>query len=487
MPLKTRKVGRKKQKGGGVKAINQVATAKRKLLQRESNLKRLEETPLPKSIGRHMAKVRQEERNAQIKSIQNEIQNLKIRINTLDPPKGRFVNVNAIYKSPPKNIDGLPVKLYVFINSPAIGGANPFGNAGPQYSRFDRLLMEQLLTLRSEAFPEEYGIGSKALEEKMISIFGEKVSPYANAEPLLWIEPYHCKALPGTPAENNLISSLIVIPPLEKNSHLYARNMRVPQLISSCTVIRCKVDDLDVMEIYGVATFAKYQKQGFGKDLLERTLQRFSKLTTPTNTRLLENKYVWLFYEKGKEHLKRLYESVGFVPIDERSENPVHKKLYISAEFLLDNARTAKYEKYKEHIRDRNPHNIVIVEESELPDYLAKERISVIKQLHERLQSSKKYFLRPYLFYFSPEEIDNTNVSKFFEDTDYRAEVEEKYYQAWYKYMTERTKFLVVISEEEKRTAMTLTDEEAEEATEFIGKEQQMVLCLADWVRSKVE
>jgi hypothetical protein len=64
--------------------------------------------------------------------------------------------------------------------------------------------------------------------------------------------------------------------------------------------------------------------------------------------------------------------------------------------------------------------------------------------------------------------------------------MEEKYYQAWYKYMTVRTKFLVVVSEKDKQEAMKLTEEEAEETTEFIRKDQQMVLCLADWVARRI-
>ncbi len=485
MVKKTRKLIRTKiQKGGG---INPLVTLRRKLVQRESNLKILEETPLPKSFGRHMAKVRQEEREAQVKSIQNEIQNLKVRINTLDPPKGRFVNINTLYKSPKKEVNALPVKYYIFVNSPSIGGANPFGNSGPQYSSFDRKIMEQILILRGEAFPEDYGYESEGLKEKMISLFGEEVSPLANAANLIWIEPYHCKADPDSLAERNVVHSLITVPPVEKNARFYATNMRVPLLISSCSIIKCKVDNLDVMELYGLATFAAYQKQGFGKDLLLRVLQGLSTLTKPTDVRLLENKYVWLFYKKEKEHLKRLYEGVGFVPINERSENPVHKQLYISTEFLLENARNAKYERYKENIKEKNQYNIIVVEEDKLPEYLAEEKIRIKKLLKERLESSRNFRLRPYLFFFSSEEIDELDVNKFFEDPVYMAEVEENYYQAWYKYMTKRTKFLVVVTEEEKRKVMTLTDKEIEEATEFIREEQQMVLCLADWVRSKLE
>jgi ribosomal protein S18 acetylase RimI-like enzyme len=483
-----KKIGtRKKQKGSGIRKINQLATMKRKLVQRESNLKTLEETPLPKSFGAHMAKVRQEERNAQIKNMRNEIQNLKKQLNTLDPPKGRFVNINTIYKSPSKNIKGLPVKLYIFVNSPAIGGANPLGNSGPQYSRFDRKIMEQILDLRAEAFPEEYGIGSNGLKEKMISIFGEEVIPYVNASHLIWMQPYHCEATPDTPAERNIVYSLIVVPPVEKNARFYTTNMREPNLLSSCSIIHCKVDDIQVIELYGLATYAQYQKQGLGRDLLERTLQSLSKLATPTNTRLLANKYIWLFYDKTKEHLKNLYESVGFVPIHEHSENPIHKKLYISSEFLLENARKAKYEKFKEYIKRRNPFNIVVVEENDLPTYLAKKREEILKELNDRLVLSNKYGVRPNLLYFSTEENHSLNVKEFLKDPDYKAEIEEKYYQAWYKYMTVRTKFLVVVSEKDKQEAMKLTEEEAEETTEFIRKDQQMVLCLADWVARRIE
>jgi GNAT superfamily N-acetyltransferase len=171
--------------------------------------------------------------------------------------------------------------------------------------------MSQILTLRSEAFPEEYGFNSDGLIERMIQSFGSPVSPYANADRLIWITPYHCEAKHDTPSEENIICSLIVVPPVERNDRLmYVEDRRNPELLSSCTLIQCKVDDIEVTELYGLATFAEYQKQGLGKDLLLRLFQKLSTLQKDslTNTRLLQNKYVWLFYKKNKEHLKTLYE-----------------------------------------------------------------------------------------------------------------------------------------------------------------------------------
>ncbi len=498
MPRRTYKRGkkqgtRKKQTGGGV---SQLITLKRKLQQRELNLKTLEESPLPKSFGPHMAKARQNEKNAKIKHITNEIANLQQRINILDPPKGRFVNINSIYVSPTITIDSLPVKFHMFINSPAIGGATPFGNSGPQYSKFEKKLLPQILALRSEAFPEEFGFGSQGLKDLMIKLFKQEVSPFPNAQYLIWLTPYHCEVKPDTPSEQNLIFSLVVVPPVDRNERLaYMGDIREPILLSSCSLIKCAVDDLEVFELYGLATFAKYQKMGLGKDLLLRVLQKLSNKNKggPTNTRTIQDKYVWLFYKKEKEHLKKLYESVGFVPIDETSENPAHKKLYISPEFLLENARQAKLTAFKERVMWRNPNEIKVINEEDLPSFTETKKRELGKRLFDSLERSRKFskngvtFPKPTMLYYLPdEEISKIDVKRFFKDSQYQKELEELYFNIWYAHAI-RVQFLVILSKEKRDEIMKLTEEEELKATEFIREEQQMVLSLADWVRGRLQ
>ncbi len=489
MPRKTRNQKRK-QKGGGV--VNRVTTLRRKLQQREANRKREENTPLPKSFGPHMAKVRQNEKNARVKVIINEIESLRTLIEELDPPKGRYVNISSIYKSPAKTIDELPVKFYTFINSPAIGGASPFGGySGPQYSQFEKKLMPQILNLRSEAFPEDYGFNSEGLKSRMIKLFGTNVAAHANADKLLWITPYHCEPIPDTPSEENIICSLIVVPPVERNDRLmYLGDRRVPNLLSSCTLIKCKVDDIEVTELYGLATFAEYQKQGLGKDLLLRVLQMLSNLHAGalTNTRLLQNKYIWLFYKKEKSHLKTLYEGAGFVPINGDSESPIHKKLYISPEFLLENARQAKMASFINLKKRRNPYEVNVVNEEDLPEFLEAKKQELNKRLYKRLEYSRDYFFRPsMLLMFPEEEIDKIDIKRYFADDSYKRELEELYFNAWYKHVTsERVQFLVIVNKAEREKIMELSPEEEAEATEFTREEQQMVLCLADWVARRI-
>ena len=488
--VKTKK-NKRKQKGGGI--VKPIHTLKRKLVQRELNLKNLLEKPLPPSYGPRMAKLHKNERNGKVKSIQNEIQHLRDQIEIIEPPKGRFVNMNTIYTSPLKEVNSLPIRFHVFVNSPSIGLSNPYGgNSGPQYSRFDKELSQQLLRLRQEAFPEDYGVGTEGLKDRMKSVFGHDVDVHANAEALLWISPYHCTPAANSEAEKNYICSLLTIPPVNKDYEKYLvqrgknrRDAQSPSLLSSCTLIHCKVNEKQVTELYGLATFEKYQKRGLGKDLLQRVLQTLCKTTSSglTNTRPLENQYVWLFYKKQKMHLKKLYESVGFRSIDERNE------FFISPEFLLNNARTSKLAKYKEAIKAKNPYNIIVLEEDELPSYLETKRKELDKDIDEKVERLVKSGLyKIYMGAFFPEEeVQQIEKKRYFTDESHRKEIQQKYYDAWYKYMTERTKFLVVLTKDQKEKAATLTPEEEHEATEFIREEQQMILCLGDWVRSKLE
>lgn len=392
-----------------------------------------------------------------------------------------------------------PVEHYRFKISPEFGNVSPFGQAGPQYTHFQKKLMPQIYLLRAEAFPEEYGRDSDGLNKRLLNVFGKSssstmmengilkstVSPYSNAEHILFESPIHCEKKPGTLSTINFVDSLYFFTEeeLKKEKNYKSMGSTIkpePSLISSCAYTLCELPSgVNIAELVGVATFEKYQGQGFASKMLRKVFNylstigsvniKISKGEVATNSNDTVE-YVWLYYDRTNPELGDFYESFGFKELTEKETDPERKELYIGKKFLLDAAKKNKWAKFKaeaiEEHRKITYQPLEFVDENEFVAWTIKKR--------EELYNTWGKFKKP-----DGSPIKDNYTEKTIDDFPSEEEYKQAIFEAWGKL---KVNYPMIITQEVKEDLNTLTKEEEYEALEFERDNVQMVLSMADWV-----
>ena len=371
-------------------------------------------------------------------------------------------------------VNGEPVIFEMFIVSPEIGNQYVSGSYGPQYSKLEEELMNQILTLRQEAFPEVYT--KKTIDSSEI-----------------WIAPMHCDAEPGTLSRKNFMYTLFYY--TDSSEEQYKENIEwsktsvglgqwvqqiveMPTLISNCSLSICdlkgKKGKLRIAELVGVATFAEYQKQNFGTKLLVGVLNSISDKNTNVD-------YVWLYYDRTKPYLKDFYEQFGFKEITEKEKDPELKKIYIGKEVLYNRAKKDKKEEFfyktekKYQKNTGSGMNLDFVNEEEFDSWAKQKR----EQVYDEYVSKDKRTGKPFTNKNGKNAKDSLTEKSI---QDFGGDL-EKYKQAMFDvWITKDVNKPFIITKAINDELNTLTENEKIDALEFERENAQMVLSIADWV-----
>lgn len=362
-------------------------------------------------------------------------------------------------------VNGKPVYFTMFIVSPDIGNQFEYGSYGPQYSKLEEELMNQILTLRQEAFPEEY---SKKIDSDEI-----------------WEAPVHCK-LDESSIKNFMYTLFYYTDSAEEQ---YKENIEwsktsgglgqwvqqiveMPTVISNCSLSICDLNkELRIAELVGVATGANYQKQNFGTKLLVGVLNSISDKT-------LKIDYVWLHYDRTKPHLKNFYGQFGFKEITENETDPELKQIYIGKKYLYKLALNNKKPKFMIHKKEEHKkitdEELEFVDESNYDDWVKEKKEQIYIDFNP-------------INYETGEPFKNKNGNPK-KDTltkksiqDFGGDV-EKYKQAlfdvWIQIPVNKP---FIMTKAIKDELNTLTENEKYDALDFERENAQMVLSIADW------
>ena len=355
-----------------------------------------------------------------------------------------------------------PVFFTMFIVSPDIGTIHSYG---PQYNDFEIELMDQILTLRQKAFPEEYS---------------KKIDPED-----IWEAPAHCK-LDESSIKNYMYTLFYYTDDAEReyieereNSKknfelalLLHHRIIMPTVISNCSLSICDLNkELRIAELAGVATGANYQKQNFGTKLLVGVLNSISDKT-------LKIDYVWLYYDRTKPHLKDFYGQFGFKEITENETDPELKQIYIGKKYLYKLALNNKKPKFMIHKKEEHKkltdEELEFVDESNYDDWVKEKKEQIYIDFNP-------------INYETGEPFKNKNGNPK-KDTltkksiqDFGGDV-EKYKQAlfdvWIQIPVNKP---FIMTKAIKDELNTLTENEKYDALDFERENAQMVLSIADW------
>ncbi len=187
------------------------------------------------------------------------------------------------------------------------------------FSSQEKDVLSQVFFLREEAFPNEYSRNIIKNAEK---------HPH-----LLYESAIHC--------EKSEKPNIIFILSYKENNKL--------NVLSSAAVNWCNLSgDYKLFELFGVATFKKYQGMGYAKKLLEHTLAQISQIMPATKNKPIK-RIIWLYYERNKPYLGKFYGQFGFKELTEKeaAEDSILNKIYISRKYLLDRMLGQKLDEYK--------------------------------------------------------------------------------------------------------------------------------------------
>lgn len=367
--------------------------------------------------------------------------------------------------------EGQPVMFREFIVSPEIGNQGLFGGpVGRQYSLFDQSLMNQILKLRKEAFPDEY-----------------KDKDYPSE---IWETPLHCKPEPGSLSIENRMYNLYYFTDKAKKeyeedkklikelgilSRMTTKSILIPTLISNCAVILCDLaSGLRIGELVGVATFAKFQKQSFGTKLLQTVFNSLSDVRINVD-------YIWLYFDRTKPYLGKFYSQFGFKEITESDTDQELKEIYIGKDYLYNHALKNKEAKFYIDAQAKYRKNtgsgmkLEFVNEEKYDSWAEQKKEEVYKQF-------------VYTDYKTGEVLKNKTGKNIPDNltkktvADFGGNV-KKYKQAIFDVWITKPVYKPLIMTKQMRDDLKmLTEEEKYKALEFERNNVQMVLSIADWV-----